>query len=520
MVNSMVDSSPVVIIGAGPAGLTAASELRKAGFSNVVVLESSDMVGGISRTVNHRGNRIDIGGHRFFSKSDWVMNWWAAVLPLEAGASTEGRSLQYQGKTRETWGGAGTATENSDEVMLIRNRLSRIYFNKRFFDYPLKLNLDTLRKLGLYKTVTFGFSYLAARLRPIRPETSLQDFLVNRFGEKLYRQFFKEYTEKVWGVPCKEISAEWGAQRIKSLSILSALWHAVKGALGIRRGGSAQTSLIESFVYPKYGPGQMWEVVARNFVAAGGQLIHDRTVSRVELDGDRVSAVVAVNEAGVEHRYPCATAISTMPIKDLVAALPERWSPEVRSIAGGLEYRDFITVGLLYPDASLAQPLSDNWIYIQEPGVQVGRVQVFNNWSPYMVKAPGTVWLGLEFFCKETDALWKMSDAELKALAQTEMHQIGLVHSRDAMDAVVIRVPKAYPGYFGASYARFDEVRQALDRIQNLYLVGRNGMHRYNNQDHSMLTAKMAVDLIIAGQTSKEAIWSINVDDEYHEEKK
>lgn len=520
MVNSMAQSDPVVVIGAGPAGLTAASELHKAGYSNVVVLESTDMVGGISRTVNHRGNRIDIGGHRFFSKSDWVMNWWASVLPLEAGASNEGRSLQYQGKTRESWPGAGAASEDADDVMLVRNRLSRIYFNKRFFDYPLKLNLDTLRKLGLYKTVIFGFSYVAARLRPVRPETSLQDFLVNRFGDKLYRQFFKEYTEKVWGVPCREISAEWGAQRIKSLSIVSALWHALKGALGLNSGGSAQTSLIESFVYPKFGPGQMWEVVARNFVAAGGQVVHDRTVAAVELQGERVSAVVALDGAGNEHRYPCAQVISTMPIKDLVRAMPASWSPAARAVADGLEYRDFITVGLLYPDAALAQPLADNWIYIQEPGVQVGRVQVFNNWSPHMVKTPGTVWMGLEFFCKETDALWKMSDAELKTLAQSEMHQIGLVSASDAIDAVVIRVPKAYPGYFGPSYARFDEVRQALDSIQNLYLVGRNGMHRYNNQDHSMLTAKMAVDLIATGQTRKDAIWAINVDDEYHEEKK
>ena len=510
---------PVVIIGAGPAGLTAARELQSAGFRNVTVIEADSQVGGISRTVNFKGNRIDIGGHRFFSKSDWVMQWWADVLPVQTSSAPQALNLRYQGKQRDDLPGTRTSALGDEDVMLVRSRLSRIYYNQQFFDYPLKLNLDALRKLGLKKTIAFGISYVFARLAPIKPEKSLQDFLVNRFGQKLYRQFFKEYTEKVWGVPCNEISAEWGAQRIKSLSILSALGHAIKQALGLS-GGSAQTSLIESFIYPKYGPGQMWETVARQFIEAGGVLSMREKVVGLDLEEGCVKSVSAVDVDGNVVQYPCNHVISTMPISQLTQALPASWSPTARAIAKGLEYRDFITVGLLYEQSVLTQPLEDNWIYIQEPGVQVGRVQVFNNWSPHMVAKPGTVWMGMEFFCRETDELWKMTDDALKELAQQEMKQIGLVKLPRAIDAVVIRVPKAYPGYFGESYARFDELRVELDEISNLFLVGRNGMHRYNNQDHSMLTAKKAVDLIVAGDASKAAIWEINLDDEYHEEKK
>lgn len=512
------NDDPIVIIGAGPAGLTAARELQRAGYRQVTVLESDLQVGGISRTVNYRGNRIDIGGHRFFSKSDWVMNWWAEVLPLAVEPGTDLGHLQYRGMVRQDLPGATAGDVDADEVMLLRHRLSRIYYNQQFFDYPLKLNLASLRKLGWYKTVTFGLSYVGARLRPIRHEASLEDFLINRFGRKLYRQFFKEYTEKVWGVPCHEISAEWGAQRIKSLSIWSALWHAVRDLLGLGKGQATQTSLIEKFIYPKYGPGQMWETVARQFVEAGGVLHMACRAERLVLNSGRISHVEARTADGRLLALPCAHVISTMPIKELVAALPPDWAPEAAAVGRALEYRDFITVGLLYEESALTQALQDNWIYIQEPGVQVGRVQVFNNWSPHLVAQPGTVWMGLEFFCKQSDSLWQMSDDELKKLAQSEMHQIGLTVVPTARDAVVIRVPKAYPGYFGSAYVRFEELRTELDSIPNLFLIGRNGMHRYNNQDHSMLTAKKAVELIAAGRTDKQEIWNINVDDEYHEE--
>ena len=511
-----MSQTSILIVGAGPAGLTAALELQAAGVTGITVIEADHQVGGISRTVEHHGNRIDIGGHRFFSKSDWVMDWWRGMLPVATPADADqARELRYQGAS--TGVPAGTASEADEAVMLLRSRLSRIYFNKQFFDYPLKLNPDTLLKLGPWKTFTFGLSYVWARIHPRRPEASLEDFLVNRFGRKLYGQFFKEYTEKVWGVPCNQISAAWGAQRIKSLSITKAVLHAVKQVLGM--GGKAeQTSLIESFLYPKYGPGQMWETAARRFVDQGGTLLMRSRVGRIDIVDGRVQGMAYRDATGGEHALPCTHLLSTMPIKDLVQASAAAWPEDVRAIAAALSYRDFITVGLLYPHSAIPRQLDDNWIYIQEPGVHVGRVQVFNNWSPYMVADPGTLWLGLEFFCKEGDPLWTMDDEALKALGHREMVQIGLVQADAPRDAVVLRVPKAYPGYFGEAYERFNDLQSALDAIPNLFLIGRNGMHRYNNQDHSMLTAKEAARQIANGQVDKAAIWGINVDDEYHEE--
>ena len=508
----------IIIVGAGPAGLAAALELQAAGLRNITVIEADHQVGGISRTVEHHGNRIDIGGHRFFSKSDWVMDWWRNLLPVATPSDPNAaRELRYQGASASA--PVGTAQESDDAVMLVRSRLSRIYFNKQFFDYPLKLNPDTLLKLGAWKTFTFGLSYVWSRVSPRKPETSLEDFLINRFGHKLYRQFFKEYTEKVWGVPCGEISAAWGAQRIKSLSIVKAITHALKKALGL--GDKAeQTSLIESFLYPKYGPGQMWETAAARFIQQGGTLLMRSKVEGIDMADGRVTGVRYQDANGHSHTLPCTQLLSTMPISELVKAAGDGFSQGTHAIASQLSYRDFITVGLLYPRNAIPRQLDDNWIYIQEPGVNVGRVQVFNNWSPYMVAdAANTVWMGLEFFCRDTDPLWHMPDAEMKRLAQDEMRKIGLATADDALDAVVLRVPKAYPGYFGDAYEKFDQLQAALDAVPNLFLIGRNGMHRYNNQDHSMLTAKEAARQIAAGVVDKAAIWGINVDDEYHEEK-
>lgn len=510
----------IIIIGAGPAGLTAALELQAAGETDITVLESDALVGGISRTVNHNGNRIDIGGHRFFSKSDWVMNWWSDVMPVQADADTSNPVLRYQGMQRDALpvDTPRRAADAGEDVMLLRSRLSRIYYNRQFFAYPLKLNVDSLRKLGSYKTLTFGVSYVWSQLSPRKPERSLEDFLVNRFGARLYRQFFKEYTEKVWGVPCSEISAEWGAQRIKSLSVAKALLHAARTALGM--GSKAeQTSLIESFLYPKLGPGQMWEIAAKRFVDNGGRLLMGCKADRIHIKSGRVQYVEWLASDGTRDSSECTHLVSTMPVKELIAASAAAWPEPVVQIAKELAYRDFITVGLLYPDSALPRRLDDNWIYIQEPGVNVGRVQVFNNWSPHMVAEPGRTWLGLEFFCRDTDPLWSLPDDELKDLAHREMVQIGLVAANAALDSVVIRVPKAYPGYFGDAYRNFEVVRDALDGVDNLFLVGRNGMHRYNNQDHSMLTAREAAQQIVSGQVDKSRIWAINVDDEYHEEK-
>lgn len=519
----------VVIIGAGPAGLTAAYELARAGVTDVVVLEATRSIGGLSRTVNYKGNRIDIGGHRFFSKSDWVMDWWQRMLPLAREDAPDVRSpdllLSYQGKHRRLHPD-GAASADSENVMLVRSRLSRIYFNGKFFDYPLKANVHTALKLGLGRCVIFAASYLYAALFPRRPERTLEDFFINRFGYRLYLQFFKSYTEKVWGTPCNAISAAWGAQRIKSLSIGKALRHALLKLLGANTtaGAAEQTSLIEHFLYPKYGPGQMWEVTAEKLRQLGVPIVFDAAVTRLEHDGARIRAVCVRMPEGEERRYTADQFVSTMPVRDLVLGLTPKAPPRVREVASGLEYRDFITVGLLYrrllPTPSAKAPLNlvpDNWIYVQEAGVKVGRLQIFNNWSPYMVLDADTVWIGMEYFCREGDELWSMPDRDLIRLGAEEMQQLRLALVADRMDGIVIRMPKAYPGYYGA-YAHFDEIREHLDRIQNLFLIGRNGMHRYNNQDHSMLSAKLAVEAILSGNSDKSPIWNINIDDEYQEE--
>lgn len=515
----------VVIIGAGPAGLTAALELAKDGRFRPLVLEASDCVGGISRTVVYKGNRMDIGGHRFFSKSDWVMDWWRAILPLQTGARSA--QITYHGQRRIVQADAEGAERWSEgRVLLLRQRLSRIYFLRRYFDYPIKLNAATVANLGLVRIVRIGWHYLWAMAFPRRPERSLEDFLVNRFGAELYRTFFKDYTEKVWGVPCHRISAEWGAQRIKGLSILEALRHAMRAAFG-KKATATKTSLIEQFLYPRLGPGQLWEEVARRVEEAGGEIHFGRSVVALRHESDRITSVSARKSNGELEEFCGAYFISTMAVKDLIAGMNPTPPEEVRRIACDLPYRDFLTVGLLLrrmranPQArseSETNAPADNWIYIQEPDVRIGRLQVFNNWSPDLVADPATVWLGLEYFCQEGDDLWSKSDEEMRALAVSELAQIGMIDATDVLDGTVVRVPKTYPAYFGA-YAEFGRVRDWVDRLENLFLVGRNGMHRYNNQDHSMLTAKLAVESILAGTTDKARIWAVNIDDEYHEQK-
>jgi protoporphyrinogen oxidase len=512
-----------LIIGAGPAGLTAALELLRRTDITPILLEADTQVGGISRTVNHLGNRIDIGGHRFFSKSDWVMDWWKEILPVRADRSGPVR-ITYQNQSRditaEPVGGA-----DPDRGLLLRGRLSRIYYLRRFFDYPIKLSVNTLRNLGPIRVAKIGLSYVWARVFSRQPEKSLEDFLVNRFGRQLYLTFFRDYTEKVWGVPCHEISAEWGAQRIKGLSVSSALKHALRKLLGLEQ-KVVNTSLIERFLYPKFGPGQMWEEVAKQVRGKGGEIHFEHLVRGLRLQNGRVAAVYAWDAStDREVEFACDYAFSTMPVRDLVRGINDV-PLEVRAVAEALPYRDFITVGLLAkkmranPQSGSAHANNmppDNWIYIQESDVKVGRLQIFNNWSPGMVADSSKIWMGLEYFCNEGDPLWSLSDSELKALAKHEMAKIGLMDEADVEDAVVIRMPKAYPAYFGG-YARFEVVRDWLDGIGNLFLIGRNGMHRYNNQDHSMLTAKIAVDNILAGCEDKSNIWAVNVDDDYHEE--
>jgi len=514
-----------VIIGAGPAGLTAALELLNRTSIRPLVLEKSHYMGGISRTVSYKGNRIDIGGHRFFSKSDRVMNWWMGLASVEQTGESRHR-LAYQGQER-TFVSNGQAPDAAGGlVMLVRPRKSRIFFLRKLFDYPLKLNFTTLGKLGVLRSIRAGFSYVASSLRPIRPENTLEDFLINRFGRHLYGTFFKSYTEKVWGVPCHEISAEWGAQRIKGLSLRKALLHHFKkmvsnGADEISQ-KDTETSLIDKFLYPKLGPGQLWEEVAHRVCAKGGEILTGWTACGIHTKGDRVTGVTARSESGEERFFPAQFVFSTMPVKELIQAFDVAPPREVREVSDGLLYRDFITVGLLLNRLNIRDQgeglLKDNWIYIQEPDVLVGRMQIFNNWSPYLVRDPEKVWIGLEYFCYDTDELWRKTDQDMIALAVAEAEKMGMVARADVVDATVLRMEKTYPAYFG-TYDRFQVIRDFVDRYDNLFLVGRNGMHKYNNQDHSMLTAMTAVDNIAAGLRDKSNIWSVNTQMEYHESK-
>ena len=508
----MSNNKLAIIIGAGPAGLTAAFELLDKTDITPIVFEQTSDIGGISKTVNYKGNRIDIGGHRFFSKSDRVMNFWLNILPME----------QI---------GTPADPQKADKVMLLRQRLSRILFMRKFFDYPISLTIKTIKNLGLIRILKIGLSYMKAQAFKIKEEKSLEDFLINRFGRELYNTFFKDYTEKVWGVPCDKIKPEWGAQRIKGLSITKAIIHAIKAV--IKKDSSVsqkevETSLISQFLYPKFGPGQLWEAVAEIIKSKGGQIFLNHKVVGINFRDNKISSIKVKNEqTGERKEFAADYVFSTMAVKDLIEAMGQAVPENIRETASGLCYRDFITVGLLAKKLEIKNDtdiktvnniVPDNWIYIQEPDVKIGRLQIFNNWSPYMVADENNVWLGLEYFCNQGDELWNTSDEKFKALAASELAKIGIIDADDVLDSVVIRVEKTYPAYFG-SYDRFDTVRKYTDSFENLFLIGRNGMHRYNNQDHSMLTAMTAVENIINGIATKDNIWQVNSEEEYHEQK-
>jgi protoporphyrinogen oxidase len=524
-----MNQKKAIIIGAGPAGLTAAYELLEKTNIKPIVYEMSNEIGGISRTVNYKGYRMDIGGHRFFSKSDVVMDWWLKFLPIEA-VDAQQINITYQNQTRQLPAIKEEAAPNqSERVMLVRNRKSRILFLRKFFDYPITLSKNTLVSLGLFRTSNILFSYLRTKAFPIKGETNLEEFFINRFGRVLYQTFFKSYTEKVWGVPCSEISAEWGAQRIKGLSISKAIVHIAKKLFNLNSKSVAQkdveTSLIERFLYPKLGPGQLWEDVAERVVAMGGEVHLNTSVQKLFTDGDSLTSIETCRSDTQEIKQVEGDYfISTMPVKQLVNSLQSNVPSEVKRISEGLVYRDFITVGLLVNKLSIQDKdksdklINDNWIYVQESDVLLGRIQIFNNWSPYLVEDNSKVWLGLEYFCYETDNLWKMTDEEMAKFAIDEMVKIKFICRADVLDYTVIKVPKTYPAYFG-TYPEFEKVQSYLNRFENLYLIGRNGMHRYNNQDHSMLTAMAAVDNIKHHVKDKANIWQINTEKDYHESK-
>ncbi len=470
-----------VIVGAGPAGLTAAYELSKQRVP-VVVLESDDVyVGGISRTVNYKGFRFDIGGHRFFSKSREVEDMW---------------------------------TEIAGDEMLNRPRSSRIYYRGQFYTYPLK-PFEALSKLGVVESILCVLSFFKAKIRPTHDPKTFEDWVVNQFGERLFRIFFKTYTEKVWGMSCREISADWAAQRIKGLSLGSAIKHALQGQKTSTDRKTVVKTLIDTFRYPRLGPGLMWELCAEKIQKQGGAVHLGHRVVGCRYDATKkLWIVTSRTRDGQTQEFLAEHVISSMPIRELVANIEPKLPESARKAAASLRYRDFLTVGLIVREKDR---FNDNWIYIHDPSVKVGRVQNYKSWSPEMVPDSNFCSYGLEYFCFEGDGLWTAHDADLIDLAREEIEQVGLAAGIDIVDGCVIRQPKAYPVYDDAYQKNVETVRLAIEgHCPNLHLVGRNGMHKYNNQDHAMMTAMLTAKNILADQRLYD-VWAVNQDAEYHE---
>ena len=496
-----------VIIGAGPAGLTAAYELlqRKTDIIPLVV-EQADFVGGIARTYDFNGFKMDMGGHRFYSSDPSWMQWWQKILPLEDAS-------------------LGRKAEATEDILLLRPRHSHILYQRKLFRYPVTLSLDTVFKLGLPKLIWCGLSYLKACWLP-RPEKSLADFMINRFGRALYATFFRDYTQKVWGVPCEDLPPDWGGQRIKGISlkkVFTSAWQQAAERWRRRWPGNSsanppaasfkedlgqkgkEVSFIDCFVYPKYGPGQLWEKVAQQISAQGGIIHLNTQVVGLQAQEGKITGVVVQNNNS-KKIIPADYVLSSMPLKDLMRSLlvtPEiaATAQEAWKIAQGLVYRDFRTVGLrIRKDAAAQKYLAkDTWIYVQEKDVQLGRIQVFNNWSPYLLPSFARArewWLGLEYFCNEGDALWSRTATAMVDFASNELIKLGLIKEGDVLGGCSLRVAKAYPSYFG-TYPALDVLKKFLGQFTNLYLIGRNGTHQYNNMDRSMATAAQAVEQLL-----------------------
>jgi protoporphyrinogen oxidase len=473
-VQQLGSSDHVVIIGGGPAGLTAGYLLAKDGIK-VTVLEGDDIVGGISRTASYKGYRFDIGGHRFFTKIKPVEDLWHEIL--------------------------------GDEFISVP-RLSRIHYSGKYFDYPLKAK-NALQGLGIWNAILIVASYLRANLWPNPVEENFEQWVTNRFGKRLYDIFFKTYTQKVWGIPCTEIRAEWAAQRIQGLSLAKA----ILSAAALNKRSETIKTLINEFEYPRLGPGQMWETARDRIAEWGSEVLMKHYVTALEMKDGRVVAVRVSSPEG-EKRIAGDHFISTMPLRTLVQSFDPPVPAHVRAAGDGLNYRDFLVVALMLDRSDL---FPDNWIYIHTPGVRVGRIQNFNNWSKAMVPEPGVTCLGMEYFCFEGDGLWTSRDQDLVELAKKELGQLGLADPNLVKDGAVVRMPKAYPVYDSTYRAHLDVVRSFIDPIPNLHTVGRNGMHKYNNQDHSMLTAMFALENM---RGAKHDLWAVNTDFEYHEEQK
>ncbi len=518
-------SRRVIVIGAGPAGLTAAYELLKeknAEFE-VTVLEESDCIGGISKTVEYNGNSMDMGGHRFFSKVQEVNEWWENMLPSQGAKPMDDIML---GRDIAVING-GPDPEKTDRVMLFRHRVSRILFNSKFYDYPISLKPETFKNFGFVTTIGVGLSYIASVFHK-RPEDNLENLYINNFGKKLYSMFFEYYTENLWGRHPSEIDASWGKQRTKGLSIVGIIKDFLGKAFNVKN-REVNTSLIEEFKYPKLGPGQLWEVTASEVEKLGGTIIKNAEVTNIYKDNNNIVTGIAYTKDGNKNDLAGDIVISSMPLKDLVIGMndvPEK----ALNIARGLPYRDYMTLGVLVKRLNLENKTNiktignivpDCWVYVQDRKVKMGRFQIYNNWSPYMVNdLDNTIWLGLEYFVQEGDDYWTMTDDNFAKFAVGEMIKLGIINSNeDVLDTHVERVKKAYPAYFD-TYDEIDTLIDYINTIPNLYCVGRNGQHRYNNIDHSMCTSFEAVYNIKNGITDKTNVWAVNTEEEYHEEAK
>lgn len=461
----------VAILGAGPAGLTAAYQLEKSGVHSTV-LEKGTMPGGIARTEIYKGYRFDIGGHRFFTKIDRVNEIWQEVL---------------------------------DEDFQKTPRMSRIFYNDKFFDYPLKL-MNVLSGLGPLNSILILFSYIYSRIRPYPKEDNFEEWVSNRFGRRLFRTFFKTYTEKVWGIPCTEIQAEWAAQRITNLTFMVALKNAI-----FKPNEAEAKTLIAEFDYPKYGPGQMWQCMTDKLEASGSTVQFNSEVLRVERTGSHIDRVVIRNAKGEEEAIEAESYISSIPIKELLLNMKPEPPREILEATKKFKYRDFLTVTLIVDNPDL---FPDNWIYIHSPKVQVGRIQNFKNWSPYMVPDPSMSCVGLEYFCNAGDELWNKDDQELIEQGKRELAAVGLANPDEISDGVVIRQSHAYPVYDSEYQEARDIVRGYVDSLDNLLTVGRNGLHRYDNQDHAMLSSILAVENMMGADHD---LWGVNTEKEYLE---
>lgn len=520
----------VLIIGAGPAGLSAAHRLLSSNQNkgnekntkyNILILEADTQVGGISKTVEYNGYRMDLGGHRFFSKNQEVNDFWNEIMPLQGKPSYDdvinGRQLELNPN------GPDPKLENN--VFLKRQRVSRIFYKRKFFDYPVSLKYSTLKNMGFLSTIKVGCGYLKSCVSK-KDENNLENFYINRFGKPLYSMFFEDYTEKLWGRHPSNISADWGAQRVKGLSIKALLKNMMPKSK--KKKQEQETSLIEEFIYPKYGPGQFWEKVACEIEKMGGTIKYNCEVTKIIQENDKISKIIFKDENGNEKEVQADYFMSSMPLKDLVVNM-NNVPQNINYIASKLPYRDFVTVGVLVNQLKLKNNnkkihtinhlIPDCWLYIQEPDVKMGRVQVFNNWSPYLLHEISNVWISTEYFCNEGDDFWNMTDKEASDFVIKELIKTGIISDeKDVKDTHRVKVKKAYPAYFD-TYSNIDEVINYLNTINNLYCIGRNGQHRYNNMDHSMLTGFYAADDIINNLNNKNKIWNVNAEKEYHESK-